>query len=95
MESYTIKKSELLDFYNRNTTKSIQENRVKLPNEDVSVRISKVNVEDYIENGDDHKGWIEIVSAHRKSPKIFKVTQDQFGILLLTLMSKKVEKKDK
>lgn len=95
MKSYTIKKSELLDFYNLNTTKSIQENRVKIPNEDVSVRITKVNVENYIENGNDHKDWIEIVSAHRKSIRIFKVTQDQFGILLLTLMSKKVENKDK
>jgi len=55
VESYTIKKSELFDLFNRNMTKPIKENRVKLPNVHVSVRIIKVNVADYIENGVDHE----------------------------------------
>jgi hypothetical protein len=89
MEKIVIKKNELLQFYaDRNKSNTLDE-MVKLPNDDVNVRVKKSDVKDFIKNGLDHKGWIEIVPAKRNKTKIYKVTQEQFGVLLFVLLAKK------
>ena len=89
MNNIVITKAQLLDYYAQTTEK--QNESIKLPNETTNVRVKKVDVDDYIEKGANHKGWIEIVPANRNNPKIYKVTQDQFGVLLMSLLAKKVE----
>lgn len=89
MNNIVITKAQLLDYYAQTTEK--QNESIKLPNETTNVRVKKADVDDYIEKGANHKGWIEIVPANRNNPKIYKVTQDQFGVLLMSLLAKKVE----
>lgn len=89
MENIVITKAQLLEYYTQSIEK--QNESIKLPNETINVRVKKVDVDDYIEKGANHKGWIEIVPANRNNPKIYKVTQDQFGVLLMSLLAKKVE----
>ncbi|MCL9980736.1 MAG: hypothetical protein NBV77_04750 [Bacteroidia bacterium] len=89
MKNIVITKAQLLDYYAQTTEK--QNESIKLPNETTNVRVKKVDVDDYIEKGANHKGWIEIVPANRNNPKIYKVTQDQFGVLLMSLLAKKIE----
>ena len=89
MNNIVITKAQLLDYYAQTTEK--QNESIKLPNETTNVRVKKVDVDDYIEKGANHKGWIEIVPANRNNPKIYKVTQDQFGVVLMSLLAKKVE----
>jgi hypothetical protein len=92
MENIVITKAHLLEYYAQTIEKLKKlDERVKLPNETTNVRVKKVDVDDYIEKGANHKGWIEIVPANRNNPKIYKVTQDQFGVLLMSLLAKKVE----
>ena len=76
---------------NQQQTTEKQNESIKLPNETTNVRVKKVDVDDYIEKGANHKGWIEIVPANRNNPKIYKVTQDQFGVVLMSLLAKKIE----
>ncbi len=89
MNNIVITKAQLLDYYAQTTEK--QNESIKLPNETTNVRVKRADVDDYIEKGANHKGWIEIVPANRNNPKIYKVTQDQFGVLLMSLLAKKVE----
>lgn len=89
MNNIVITKAQLLDYYAQTAEK--QNESIKLPNETTNVRVKKADVDDYIEKGANHKGWIEIVPANRNNPKIYKVTQDQFGVLLMSLLAKKVE----
>lgn len=89
MNNIVITKAQLLDYYAQTTEK--QNESIKLPNETTNVRVKKADVDDYIEKGANQKGWIEIVPAIRNNPKIYKVTQDQFGVLLMSLLAKKVE----
>lgn len=89
MKNIVITKSQLLEYYAQSIEK--QNESIKLPNETINVRVKKVDVDDYIEKGANHKGWIEIVPVNRNNPKIYKVTQDQFGVLLMSLLAKKVE----
>jgi len=89
MNNIVITKAQLLDYYAQTTEK--QNESIKLPNETTNVRVKKVDVDDYIEKGANHKGWIEIVPANRNNPKIYKVTQDQFGVVLMSLLAKKIE----
>lgn len=89
MENIVIKKSELLQFYaDQNKEKTLKE-RVKLTNDEINVRVKKSDVEDFGTNGLDHKGWLEIVPAQRNTKKIYKVTQDQFGLILMAQLAKK------
>lgn len=89
MENIVIKKSELLQFYEDQTKTKTLDERVKLPNDEINVRVKKSDVEDFVINGLDHKGWLEIVPAQRNTKKIYKVTQDQFGLILMTQLAKK------
>ena len=89
MNNIVITKAQLLDYYAQTTEK--QNESIKLPNKTTNVRVKKVDVDDYIEKGANHKGWIEIVPANRNNPKIYKVTQDQFGVVLMSLLAKKIE----
>lgn len=93
METYTIKKSELIDFYNKqiNKDKTLINEKIKLPNEDLNIRVSKLGIVNFIETGNDNEGWMQIVQADRKLKKILKLNQDQFAVLLLNLMTKKAE----
>jgi hypothetical protein len=91
MENLVIKKSELLQFYENQTKTKTLDERVKLPNDEINVRVKKSDVEDFVINGLDHKGWLEIVPAQRNTKKIYKVTQDQFGLILMTQLAKKSE----
>ncbi len=91
MENIVIKKSELLQFYANQTNSITLNERVKLPNDEINVRVKKSDVEDFGTNGLDHKGWLEIVPAQRNTTKIYKVTQDQFGLILMAQLAKKSE----
>ena len=93
METYTITKSQLLEFYYRkikNNNSNITE-KVALPNKELNVRVPKSGIVNFIETGNDQEGWMQIVPADRKTQKIFKLNQDQFAVLLLNLMAKKAE----
>ena len=93
METYTIKKSQLLDFYHAEIekNKSIIKEQVKLPNENINVRVPKSGIMNFVETGNDHEGWMQIVPANRETKKIYKLTQDQFALLLLNLMANNAE----
>ena len=94
METYTITKAQLLEYYNEISFKKDhqeQDGKLKLPNEKVNVRVPKLGVLNFIATGNDKEGWLEIVSADRKTKKILKLTQDQFAVLLLNLMDQKTE----
>lgn len=85
MKKYTIKKSELLEFYQQHST-----NLNTFPNEYTNIRIPKKEVENFLETGKDVGNWHELVPANRNTKKIFKVTQDQFQVLLLGLLAQKL-----
>ena len=97
METYTITKAQLLEYYNEisfKKDKQEEEGKVKLPNANVNVRVPKSGVLNFVETGNDQEGWLQIVSANRQTKKILKLTQDQFAVLLLNLMAQKTDKKD-
>lgn len=97
METYTLTKAQLLEYYNEMTfkkNKQEEEGKVKLPNANLNVRVPKSGVLNFVETGNDQEGWLEIVSANRTTKKILKLTQDQFAVLLLNLMAQKTDKKD-
>lgn len=97
METYTITKAQLLEYYNELTFKKDNEeadNKVKLPNANVNVRVPKSGVLNFVETGNDQEGWLEIVSVNRPTKQILKLNQDQFAVLLLNLMAQKTDKKD-
>jgi len=50
METYTIKKSELIDFYNKqiNKNKSLLKEKIKLPNEELNIRVPKSGIVNFI-----------------------------------------------
>jgi hypothetical protein len=94
METITITKAQLLEYYNEmtfNKNKQEEEGKVKLPNANVNVRVPKSGVLNFVETGNDNVGWLEIVSANRPIKKILKLNQDQFAVLLLNLMTKKLK----
>ncbi len=94
METYTITKAQLLEYYNEISFKKDnqeQDVKLKLPNERVNVRVPKSGVLNFIATGNDKERWLEIVSADRKTKKILKLTQDQFAVLLLNLMDQKTD----
>jgi len=93
METYTIKKSELIEFYNKqiNKNKSLLKEKIKLPNEELNIRVPKSGIVNFIATGNDKEGWMQIVPAERKTQKILKLNQDQFAVLLLNLMAQKAE----
>lgn len=74
-----------------NKNKQEEEGKVKLPNANVNVRVPKSGVLNFVETGNDNVGWLEIVSANRPIKKILKLNQDQFAVLLLNLMTKKLK----
>jgi hypothetical protein len=91
MKTYTITKSQLLEFYHReikNNNSNITE-KVALPNKDLNVRVPKSGIVNFIATGNDKEGWMQIVPAERKTQKILKLNQDQFAVLLLNLMAQK------
>ena len=95
METYTITKAQLLEYYNAisfKKDKQDEEGQVKLPNANVNVRVPKSGVLNLVQTGNDQEGWLEIVSANRPTKKILKLNQDQFAVLLLNLMAQKTEK---
>jgi hypothetical protein len=85
MKTYTLKKSELLKFYEQQT-----KNLNTFPNEYASIRIPKNEVEKFVETGKNEGNWHELVPANRNNQKIFKVTQEQFQVLLLGLLAQKL-----
>jgi hypothetical protein len=94
METITITKAQLLEYYNEITLKKdnqVAYNSVKLPNSNVNVRMPKKGVLNFVQTGNDQEGWLEIVSANRPTKKILKLNQDQFAVLLLNLMAQKTE----
>lgn len=93
MKTFTITKSQLLEFYHGeiNNNKSNLTEKVALPNKELNVRVPKSGIVNFVATGNDHEGWMQIVPADRKTQKIFKLNQDQFAVLLLNLMAKKAE----
>jgi hypothetical protein len=93
MKTYTITKSQLLEFYHReiNNNKSNLTEKVALPNKELNVRVPKSGIVNFIATGNDKEGWMQIVPAERKTQKILKLNQDQFAVLLLNLMAQKAE----
>ena len=93
MKTYTITKSQLLEFYHREikNNKSNLTEKVSLPNKELNVRVPKSGIINFVETGNDQGGWMQIVPADKKNQKIFKLNQDQFAVLLLNLMAKKAE----
>lgn len=94
METITITKAQLLEYYNEITfkkDKQVADNKVKLPNSNVNVRVPKSGVINFVETGNDKEEWLEIVPANRPTKKILKLKQDQFAVLLLNLMAQKSE----
>jgi hypothetical protein len=97
METYTITKAQLLEYYNEisfKKDKKEEDGKVKLPNANVNVRVPKSGVLNFVQTGNDQEGWLKIVSANRPTKKILKLNQDQFAVLLLNLMAQKTVEKD-
>ena len=94
METYTITKAQLLEYYNEISFKKDnkdEEGQIKLPNANINIRVPKKGVLNFIKTGNDQEGWLHIVSTNRPSKKIMKLNQDQFAVLLLNLMAQKTE----
>ena len=95
METYTITKSQLLEYFKESTAKQEIQEKTKLPTVDLNVRVAKSGVLNFVATGEDKGGWLEIVPANRNTKKVVKLTQDQFAVLLFNLMAKKTEENNK
>lgn len=88
MKSYTITKAQLLQIYQEGTDHLNSNESIKLPNDDLNVRIPKSEILQNLNSIEDHQGWHEIVPAQRKLKKVLKLNQDQFADLLAGLLSR-------
>ena len=85
MKSYTIKKNQLIEFAENQVNDNTLVIKEILPTNDFAIRLNKDDINDYLENGDEHKGWVEVVPINKNNKKIFRLTTEQFGKLLIYL----------
>jgi hypothetical protein len=64
-------------------------NKNIFPNNDFSVRLSKLNLYDYLKNGRNHRNYVELVPVKNNTKKVFKLTSQQFEILYMVLLTRK------
>lgn len=64
-------------------------NKNIFPNNDFSVRLSKLNLYDYLKNGRNHRNYVELVPVKNNTKKVFKLTSKQFEILFMALLMRK------
>jgi hypothetical protein len=60
-----------------------------MPNNDFSVRVSKLNIYDYLKNGRNHRNYVELVPVIKNQKKVYKLTSAQFEILYMALIMRK------
>lgn len=85
MKSYTIKKNQLIEFAENQVNDNTLVIKEIIPTHDFAIRLNKDDINDYLENGDEHKGWVVLVSINKNNKKIFRLTTEQFGKLLIFL----------
>lgn len=85
MESYTITKKQLIEFAENQVDDNTLVIKEIMPTKDVAIRVNKDDINDYLEKGDEHKGWVELVPINKNNKKIFRLTTEQFGKLLIYL----------
>lgn len=59
------------------------------PNNDFSIRLSKLNLYDYLKNGRNHRNYVELVPVIKNQKKVYKMTSAQFEILYMVLIMRK------
>jgi hypothetical protein len=59
------------------------------PNNDFSIRLSKLNLYDYLKNGRNHHNYVELVPVIKNKKKVYKMTSAQFEILYMALIMRK------
>jgi hypothetical protein len=64
-------------------------NKNIFPNNDFSVRLSKLNLYDYLKNGRNHRNYVELIPVKNNTKKVFKLTSQQFEILYMVLLTRK------
>ena len=64
-------------------------NKNIFPNNDFSVRLSKLNLYDYLKNGRNHRNYVELVPVKNNTKKVFKLTSQQFEIFYMVLLTRK------
>ena len=60
-----------------------------MPNNEFSVRVSKLNIYDYLKNGRNHSNYVELVPVIKNKKKVYKMTSAQFEILYMALFMRK------
>jgi hypothetical protein len=63
-------------------------NKNIFPNNDFSVRLSKLNLYDYLKNGRNHRNYVELIPVKNNTKKVFKLTSQQFEILYMVLLTR-------
>jgi hypothetical protein len=80
MESYIVTKKQLIEFVNEHNEKE------KLTNEAINVRVKKADVDMYGKD-EDYKAWVRLIPTPDEpieplQPKIVRVTTPQFSKIL-------------
>jgi hypothetical protein len=63
-------------------------NKNIFPNNDFSVKLSKLNLYDYLKNGRNHRNYVELIPVKNNTKKVFKLTSQQFEILYMVLLTR-------
>jgi len=94
MKPNTITKNKLIEFTENQVDDNTFVIKEIMPTKDIAIRVNKDDINDYLEKGDDHKGWVELVAINKDNKKIFRLTTEQFGKLLIYLKVNSSEDND-
>ena len=85
MEKYTLTKQQLIEFADRQIQDKTIVIKEIMPTKDMAIRVTKNEVNGYIEHGENHNGYVELVPINDKKQKIYRLTAEQFGKILIFL----------